>query len=152
MKNFKFEKVTDLPLLSYIYFLIKDLDNYYPNFKNWYFNKFIPSVLLQNDIALLMKNKYDEIVGVSLLKNKDEIKLRALRILPQFQNRGYGLYLIDESLKTLDHPLPHCTVAEELINNYARIFINRYGFTLDYVERNLYRKGKNEYLFNLQKF
>jgi len=148
-QSFKFKKIKDLPQLGYIYHMIKDLDNYYPNFDKWYFNKFIPSVLLGDDIALVMKKK-NEIVGVSLLKKtEEEIKLRALRIQKRYQQRGYGLYLLDQSLKELDHPLPHCTVAEELINDYARIFINRYGFNLDYVERSLYRKGKNEYLWNI---
>jgi len=145
-----FEKVKDLPRLSDLFFLVKDLDNYYPNFDQWYYHKFIPGVLLGNDVALVMKRK-QEIIGVSLLKiTKTETKLRALRIQKKYQKRGYGLYLLDQSLKELDDPLPHCTVSEELINDYARIFINRYGFKMDYVERNLYRKGKNEYLFNIK--
>jgi len=148
--NFKFKKVKDLPKLGSLYFYLERLNDFYPKHKEWYYNKFIPSVLLGNDIALVMKNKYNEIIGVSLLKNtEDEIKLRALRINPKFQKRGYGLYLIDESLKELDNPLPHCTTTEEVTNDYARIFINRYGFSIDRVERGLYRKGKNEYLWNL---
>jgi len=146
----KFEKIRDLPRLSYLYFLIKDLDNYYPNFDKWYFNKFIPSVLTGNDAAIVMQ-KNNEIIGISLIKkSKEENKLRALRILKRYQKKGYGLYLLDKSLKELDDPLPHCTVAEELINDYARIFIDRYNFKLDYVDRNTYRKGKNEYLFNIK--
>ncbi len=148
IQQFKFEIITDLPRLSFVFNLIKDLDNYYPNFNKWYFDKFIPSVFLNKDKALVMKKK-DEIIGLALLKTGKEIKLRALRIQKKYQIKGYGLYLLDEALKTLDHPLPHCTVAEELINDYSRVFINRYGFKLDYIERNLYRKGKNEYLFNL---
>ena len=148
--NFKFEKVRELPKLGFLYYYLEKLNDFYPNHKEWYYNKFIPSVLLGNDIALVMKNKYEEIIGVSLLKNtEEEIKLRALRINPKFQKRGYGLYLIDESLRELDNPLPHCTTAEEITNDYARIFINRYGFSINRVERGLYRKGKNEYLWNL---
>jgi len=149
LTRFTYEKVKDLPRLGWIYHQIKFLDNYYPKFEEWYFNKFIKSVLIGNDVALLMK-RGDNLIGVSLLKkDKHEIKLRALRIFPNYQNKGYGLFLLDQSLKELDHPLPHCTVSEELINQYARIFIDRYGFSLDYVSRNMYRKGKNEYLFNL---
>lgn len=150
INKFTFRKIKDLPTLGYLYFYLSNLDNYYPEYKEWYFNKFIPSVLMGNDLALVMENKQREIVGVSLLKKTDEeIKLRALRIDSKYQKRGYGLYLLDESLKELDHPLPHCTTAEEITNDYARIFINRYGFKMDYVERGLYRKGRNEYLWNL---
>jgi len=151
IKNLSFDEIRDLPKLGYIYFLIKDLDNYYPNFHDWYFNRFIQSVLLGNDIALVLKNRYEEIIGVSLLKKQEkEVKLRALRISNKYKNKGYGLYLLDKSLKILDEPLPFCTVSEELINSYSRIFINRYGFSLDYIERNCYRKNKNEYFFNVK--
>jgi len=146
-----FEIVKDLPRLGFIYQNIKLLDNYYPNFYEWYYQKFVIDVLLGKGVALLMKNKY-EYIGTALLKNtKSEKKIRAFRIFPKFQNKGYGLYLIDKSLEILDTPKPHCTVAEELINDYARIFINRYFFELDKVERNLYRKSKNEYFFNTPK-
>lgn len=105
----EFVKVKDIANLGYIYSILKYLDNFYPQFSEWYFNKFVPSVLLDNDIALVMKRN-GEFAGVSLLKKReDEIKLRAMRVHPKYRNRGYGLYLLDESLKILDHPLPHCT-------------------------------------------
>ena len=148
INTIQFKKINALPELGYVFNLIKDLDSYYPNFDHWYYNKFIPDVLLNNDNVIAMI-KNNEIIGVSLIK-KGESKLRTLRIDKKYAKKGYGLYLLDESLKVLDDPLPHCTVAEELIDDYARIFINRYGFKLDYVERNLYRKGKNEYLWNLK--
>jgi len=144
----KIEIIKDLPRLSFIYNKISMLDNYYPDFNTWYYQKFIPSVLLGDSVAILLKNKYNYI-GTALLKNTDnEKKIRALRIFPEYQKKGYGLYLIDESLKILDTSYPHCTVSEELINEYSRVFINRYFFKLDHIERNLYRKGKNEYFFN----
>ena len=149
--SIEFIKVKDIANLGDIYLTLKDLDNYYPQFSEWYFNKFIPSVLLDNDIALVMK-RGGEFAGVSLLKkSEDETKLRAMRVHPKFKNRGYGLYLLDESLRLLDHPLPHCTVPEELIDEYSRIFVNRYGFKLDYVDRNIYRRGKNEYYWNIDR-
>ena len=34
------------------------------------------------------------------------------------------------------------------MNDYSRIFVNRYQFNLDKVHKNLYRKNKLEYEFN----
>ncbi len=83
--------------------------------------------MLGNGQVILAFNKND-LVGVSILKDKEEKKLRALRITEQYQNKGYGLYLIDESLKRLDCDKPLCSVSESMINDYSRIFINRYDF------------------------
>ena len=35
-----------------------------------------------------------------------------------------------------------------MINDYSRIFINRYNFDLTHVYKGLYRKNKLEYEFN----
>ena len=35
-----------------------------------------------------------------------------------------------------------------MINDYSRIFVNRYDFDLSHVYKGLYRKGKLEYEFN----
>ena len=144
----KIEVVRDLPRLGQIYNEIKMLDNFYPNFAYWYFHRFVPDVLLGQSVALTLQNRYNDDVGFALLKNSEEKKLRCLRIKPQYKNRGYAMHLIDESLKILNEDHPLCTVSEEMINEYARIFVNRYDFHLTSVERHLYRCGKNEYIFN----
>ena len=93
----------------------------------------------------LFKN---ELVGISIIKKDKEKKLCALRVNDKFKNRGYGLYMLDESLKRLEVDKPLCSVSEEMINEYSRIFVNRYDFDLSHVYKGLYRKGKLEYEFN----
>lgn len=127
--------------------IIKNLDNDYPNFYDWYWNKVVPGIWTRKDEVVLAYNKND-LVGVSILKNSNEKKLRALRITENYQNKGYGLYLIDESLKRLNTDKPLCSVSENMINDYSRIFINRYQFSISHVYKGLYQKGKLEYEFN----
>ena len=38
-----------------------------------------------------------------------------------------------------------------MINDYSRIFVNRYGFDLTHVYKNLYLKNNLEYEFNGRK-
>jgi len=150
--NKQFKIIKDLPTIGYIYHNIKDLDNFYPNFDKWFWNKLLPDILLENDFILGMFDNKNNLIGVSILKKAKtfdkENKIRALRIFPEYQNKGYGLYLIDESLKLLNTDKPKATVAEEILHNYSRIFINKYNFNITKVEKGLYRKNKLEYIFN----
>ena len=150
--NKKFKIIKDLPTIGYIYHNIKDLDNFYPNFNNWFWNKLLPDILLNKDFILGMFDNKNNLIGVSILKKAKYIdkenKIRTLRIFPEYQNKGYSLYLIDKSLESLQTDKPKLTVAEEILHNYSRIFINRYNFSITKVEKNLYRKNKLEYIFN----
>lgn len=128
--------------------LLSSLDVHYPGFEHWYINKCMPGVLVGDDVMIVAKDQ-GKLVGVALgKKREDETKLRCVRVLPQYQNRGAGLHLIDRMLKALDCDKPHCTVSEELLHQYSRAFVNRYHFDLTEVVKGLYRKQKLEYVFN----
>jgi len=133
--------------LYHAFNILLPISNLYPDFKQWYWNKVIPGIIQGQDKIIIAEHK-GEIIGISLIKKGSEDKLRALRVIEKFQKKGYGLYLIDRSLKELDNPKPIVSVAEEMINQYSRIFINRYGFDISHVYNGLYRKGKLEYEFN----
>jgi GNAT superfamily N-acetyltransferase len=127
---------------------LKSLDIYYPDFEHWYINKCIPGIVLGSDLLLIAENKAG-ISGVALAKkNKHEVKLRCLRVHHTFKSKGVGIHLIDKMLSLLDTDKPYCTVAEEMIHQYSRIFINRFHFQLSSVEKGKYRFGKLEYIFN----
>ena len=53
--------------------IISNLDNSYPNFYDWYWNKVVPGIWTGNDEVVLAYKK-DEIIGVSILKNSGEKK------------------------------------------------------------------------------
>ena len=144
----EFRNASNLLELKASYQILTKLEEAYPDFYDWYWNKVVPCILIKQDQLILAYNK-NELVGISILKNNpDEKKLRALRITEKFQSKGYGLYLIDESLKRLDTDKPLCSVSNKMIDDYSRIFINRYKFDLTYVYKNLYAKDSLEYEFN----
>lgn len=146
MINYKF--ATTIPELVQSFDIIKKLDQSYPEFKHWYYNKVIPGVSLGTDKVILAFH-HGNLIGVSLIKSTEtEKKLRALRIVDKYQNKGYGLHLIDRSLKELECDKPLASVSEDMLNYFSRIFINRYDFNMTYVHKGLYLPGKLEYQFN----
>lgn len=136
-----------IPELHGCFQLLKPISKLYPDFNDWYWNKVVPGIIIGND-KIILAEKNSEIIGVSIIKNGDEKKLRALRIIDKYQSQGYGMYLIDESLRQLNTDKPLVSVAEEMINEYSRAFINRYNFNMTHVYKDLYRKGHLEYEFN----
>lgn len=129
--------------------LTEGLDLYYPEIRDWFWNKVVPSTLTGTSSIILAEHD-DQIVGVSMVKAGDEPKIRCLRVLPAYEGRGVGIHLIDKSLRLLDVDKPMITVPEEKINELSRIMVNRFSFDLRHVDRGLYRPGKLEYQFNGQ--
>lgn len=128
--------------------MLDGLENYYPEFGHWYVNVCVPGIVLGNDTMIVARDK-NQIVGIALGKaTPEETKLRCVRVLPDYQNKGVGLHLIDHMLRDLGHDKPHCTVAEEMIHLYSRAFVNRFDFDLSKVNKGQYRPGKLEYVFN----
>lgn len=144
----KFRSPNSIPDLYNVFDILKPISNLYPDFHNWYWDKVVPGIILNDDKIIIAENKF-EIIGVSIIKKADnEKKLRALRINDKYQKSGAGLYLMDQSLKELGVDKPLVSVAEEMINEYSRMFINRYDFRMTHVYNGLYRKNNLEYEFN----
>ncbi len=147
MSKIEFINGNSIIELHQAYKHIESLSKSYPDFYDWYWNKVIPGI--NNGINELIMGLFkNELVGISIIKKGEEKKLCALRVTDKFKNRGYGLHMLDESLKRLEIDKPLCSVSEEMINDYSRIFVNRYDFDLSHVYKGLYRKGKLEYEFN----
>lgn len=128
--------------------MLRSLDAFYPGFEHWYVNTVAPGVVVGKDTMLVAMENH-RMVGVALGKRTaQEVKLRCVRVLPEFQNTGLGLRLIDRMLDELECDKPHCTVAEEMLHSYSRAFIQRYGFELTGVDKGSYRPGRLEYRFN----
>lgn len=128
--------------------LLQSLDALYPGFARWYQDKVVAPPPSAGNVVLLATHE-GALTGVALGKiGAEEVKLRCVRVVPQLQNSGLGLRLIDRMLEELEFEKPHCTVAEEMLHSYSRAFVHRYGFTLSTVEKGEYRRGKLEYHFN----
>lgn len=128
--------------------LLNTLTNYYPEFEYWYVNKCMPDILLKRN-TLLLAEEHGQLVGVGIgKKNKEETKLRCIRVHPDYQSKGIGIHLVEKMLVLLDHDKPHCTVAEEMLHDFSRPFVNYFNFNLKEVKKGMYRQGKLEYIFN----
>lgn len=128
--------------------MLDGLTELYPGFRDWYINKVIPGLVMSNDLLIVARDN-GRLIGVSLgKKSEDETKLRCVRVLPEYQNKGVGLHLIERQLVQLGDDKPHCTVAEEMFHMYSRAFVNHFGFDLTKVEKGMYRPNKLEYIFN----
>jgi GNAT superfamily N-acetyltransferase len=130
--------------------LLDSLEVYYPEFGYWYTNQCIPGIMTGPDKLLVAKDA-GRVIGIALGKvSSKETKLRCVRVLPDYQNKGVGLHLIERMLRHLDHDKPYCTVAEEMLHLYSRAFVNLFQFSLDEVNKGMYRQNKLEYCFNVQ--
>jgi hypothetical protein len=130
--------------------LLRSLENYYPGFEYWYVNQAMPGIITGKDVMIVAREN-KKIVGVALGKNTlNEKKLRCVRVIPELQQKGIGIHLIEKTLKAINTDKPGCTVSEEMFHEFSRPLINMFDFSLDKVEKNLYRKGKLEYIFNQQ--
>lgn len=128
--------------------LLNGLEQLYPEFEYWYTNKAMPDILLGNTKLILAKDN-GIVVGVGIgKKDEEETKLRCIRVAPEYKNKGIGIRLIERSLRLLDCDKPVCTVAEEMMHDFSRAFVNEFQFDLTRVEKGLYRRGKLEYVFN----
>lgn len=126
---------------------IQSLDHYYPDITHWYVNKVVPGLSLGNDKLLIARDN-GVIAGVALGKMGEESKLRCIRVHPDYQNTGLGIRLIDSMLELIEDGKPGVTVSEEMLHQYSRAFVKRYGFELSDVTKGRYRRGKLEYAFN----
>lgn len=130
--------------ISEFHHLIKDLDRYYPDIGKW-----ISKLEVNDKTPTLIAKDNEHVIGVVIGKKTDEEnKMRCIRVHPDYQYAGIGIRLMDNMIEVLEDQEPLCTVSEELIHHYSRIFVNRYGFRLSQVDKGLYRQGKLEYIFN----
>lgn len=124
---------------------LRTIDQYYPKLDDWFVNSVLPG--LSSGEAVLLLAKEDFIIkGMALGKTGCEKKLRCVRTNGEYS--GLGLRLMEHMFQELQTNKPYCTVSEELLGQYSRIFVNRYGFNLDHVTKGEYRQGKLEYHFN----
>jgi GNAT superfamily N-acetyltransferase len=145
---FTYDSSQGLTDIAMAYTLLESLQNQYPDFGHWYVNKCMPGILVGED-KLLVVREHHRIIGVALgKKTPDEVKLRCVRVLLEYENKGIGIHLVEKMLKLLDKDKPACTVSQEMLHLFSRAFINHFNFELTRVSKGQYRPGKLEYLFN----
>jgi len=128
-----------------IYSRLNSAEQYYPNFKSWYYDKVVPDIL-NNRRDFIFESRNDKIVGLSLIKYQEK-KLCTLKVFEEYQNKGYGLKLFEKSFEALGTDKPFLTVSEEKYIEFKKVF-EYYDFKITDVKQGLYRNNKLEYFFN----
>lgn len=162
LSNFKWNKKSHINYLEgdfsndafrykVVYDKIKFLSNDYPGFKEWYFNKVIPGLDIQEREILICivneENKY-MLGGIAILKKtEEEKKICTLRVTPEYEKNGVGYALFDRAFEILDTIKPVFTVSEDRIEMFKR-HLDKYNFVQTHCIKDIYSKGKCEYVFN----
>lgn len=153
--NYKIETIKEyidkkefIVLSDELYDLTKHLNDSYPNYKDWFYNKQLKESLTPNRNILFVRNKDKQVIGVSSLKNtKEEKKLCTLYIKDEYRNKNITTKLIEESFKYLETTKPLITFSENKLHMFENI-ISKYKWELVQSAENIYVKGTKEYCYN----
>ncbi len=128
---------------------LANLDLYYPSISTWFAQSFSQGLAQGKNVLLAARGSEGRLEGVALgKKTATEVKMQCVRVADSVSNSGLGITLMDRMLETLECTKPLATVSEEMLHQYSRIFVKRYGFSLDDVAKGAYRPRKLEYYFN----
>jgi N-acetylglutamate synthase-like GNAT family acetyltransferase len=127
-----------------IHRFLASLSDLYPGFNHWIENRVFGST----DSVILLAQEGEHIAGVAIGRKGDNPKLRCVRTHRELQGSGLGIKLLDGMIDHLQCEKPHVTVAEEMMHEYSRAFVKRYGFSLSDVTKGEYRPRKLEYHWN----
>jgi ribosomal protein S18 acetylase RimI-like enzyme len=133
--------------INSIYLTISDLEQDYPEFKKWYYQKVLSGILEgKRDILCEVADGY--IAGVVILKRDgNENKICTLRVMNQFQHRGIGKSLLLRSFDILNTALPLITVSGHRYDQFKKIFAY-FGFKGYSELEGFYKKHSKEIIFN----
>lgn len=128
---------------------LANLDAYYPSISTWFAHSFSQGLTQGKNVLLAARGNGGRLEGVALgKKTAEEVKMQCVRVADAVSNSGLGISLMDRMIETLECNKPLATVSEEMLHQYSRIFVKRYGFSLDDVAKGAYRPRKLEYYFN----
>lgn len=139
----EFDKIIDE-----IYIMSESLNETYPNYKNWFYEKQVKGCYNESRNIIFIKNDKNEIVGFASLKKEiDEKKLCTLYVKSDYRKMGNCKYLLEEAFKYLGTSKPLVTFSKDNYHLFQRI-IEKYNWKLTEKLKNKYQLDKTEYCFN----
>ncbi len=131
-----------------IYSLLSNLDEMYPDFKDWFNNKVVLQLNGKKREIITIENELtNEIMGLVILKNTEyEKKICTLKVFEEHQNKGFGRILIHKAIQFLGTTSPMITIPVERKKEFESL-INEFEFNLE-ESHDYYRQGKPEYVYN----
>ena len=148
------EKLTDYinnpqklnKIISELYKFTSHLSKYYPNYKNWFYDKQIKESLMQKRDILFMKDKQNIIACLSL-KKEPEKKICTIYVAKEYQKRGIGTTLLEKSFFLLQTNKPIFSCNQNVLPAFQKIIL-KYHWKLEEVIKNYNGKKDNEYCYN----
>ena len=128
-----------------IYKELFELENEYPYFKKWLFNKVKKEFILGKREIFIRFDK-ENIVGIAILK-KEEKKVCTLRVSKNYQKKGIGTSLLEDSISFLETNKPIISVNSLREKEFENIF-KKFNFKKTTTLNNLYKNGEKEIFYN----
>ncbi len=128
--------------------LTKSINNIYPDFTDWLFNKFIPGLKNGSRKMVIAYNDLHAPMGIALLKDtEEEKKICCLFVREDCRGNGIANKLIKQSYAVLKTNKPALTVADTNLPQLKNL-LDKNGFTFSYKKKGAYRQNDTENYFN----
>lgn len=139
------DEKTRLTMLYYVYRELKELENEYFGFENWYQTKVIGEIGDNREVIIsLFANR---IAGIAILKRGPENKICTLRVVDNFRGMGLGKALMEMSFHYLNTEKPLITVSSCKSQQFKNLF-KFYNFKQEGLYQHKYSSKFNELTFN----
>ena len=149
IKNYLFDDAVDVKIINEIYSIVEHLNEDYPRYKEWFYNKQVNGCFSRFRDILFIKNENSKIIGVSFLKMEDnEKKICTLYVCEEYRKKGVGTMLLEESFNILGTKKPIITFNEDKLFMFEKIIV-KYNWKLTKIVDSLYKDGIKEYCFNI---
>ena len=149
IKNYLFDDAKDVKIINEIYSIVEHLNEDYPRYKEWFYNKQVNGCFSRFRDILFIKNENSKIIGVSFLKMEDnEKKICTLYVCEEYRKKGVGTMLLEESFNVLGTKKPIITFNEDKLFMFEKIIV-KYNWKLTKIVDSLYKDGIKEYCFNI---
>ena len=134
-------------LIDEIYELSFHLNNSYPGYNKWFYEKHVVGCKNSSRDIIFIKNENDKIIAFSCLKNEDEKKICTIYVADEYRNKGIGSILFKESFKVLETTKPLITIMEDKLYMFEKI-ITKYKWELTDAIYSKYHDVMLEFCFN----
>lgn len=138
-------------LANDIYKLIDFVKKDYPNHYNWFFNIHLPETLNGDGRNILFIKDKGNVIGVAnLFADETEKKICTLYVKEEYQGKGIGTMLVEESMKWLGTRYPIISLTKDRYSIYKPL-IEKYNWKLTRKINGFYKEGVEEWFFNVPK-
>lgn len=152
IKNYLSEELKEdfIKIIDEVYSITEHLNETYPGYRDWFFEKQVKGCYTPNRNILFIKNDDGEIIALSCLKkDEEEKKICTLFVNPNYRKHGIGSLLFEESMKFLETTKPLVTFTEDKLPMFEKI-VSKYNWELTEIVDGIYNDGVRELCFNGQ--